>query len=65
MNHKRKGPKTTRSGCLLCKPWKAMGNSKKLLKRQDLRVIGDDQSTWGAGSGIDRQNQDGWGAGGN
>lgn len=22
MNHKRKGPKSTRAGCLMCKPWK-------------------------------------------
>ena len=22
MNHKRRGPKGTRSGCLMCKPWK-------------------------------------------
>jgi len=25
MNHKRTGPKSTRSGCLLCKPHKRQG----------------------------------------
>jgi hypothetical protein len=25
MHHKRKRPKNSRSGCLLCKPWKANG----------------------------------------
>jgi hypothetical protein len=25
MHHKRKGPKSTRSGCLLCKPHKRQG----------------------------------------
>lgn len=25
MNHKRKGPKSTRSGCLMCKPHKHQG----------------------------------------
>ncbi len=25
MNHKRKGPKSTRAGCLLCKPHKRQG----------------------------------------
>lgn len=28
MNFKRKGPKKTRSGCLMCKPHKASGNSR-------------------------------------
>jgi hypothetical protein len=27
MNHKRKRPKSTRAGCLMCKPWK-MSHSK-------------------------------------
>ena len=27
MNHKRKGPKSTRAGCLMCKPNKLQGNS--------------------------------------
>lgn len=26
MNHKRKGPKSTRAGCLLCKPSKHQAN---------------------------------------
>jgi hypothetical protein len=33
-NHKRKGPKSTRSGCLLCKPWKAQGNCQHAIKPQ-------------------------------
>ena len=35
MNHKRKGLKSTRAGCLLCKPWKVMGNRKEALRYQD------------------------------
>jgi hypothetical protein len=26
MHHKRKRPKSTRSGCLMCKPWKRQGS---------------------------------------
>jgi hypothetical protein len=26
-NHKRKGPKSTRAGCLLCKPYKRQGTA--------------------------------------
>ena len=37
-NHKRKGPKATRAGCLLCKPHKAQGNSKKAKSIQELRA---------------------------
>jgi hypothetical protein len=29
MHHKRSGPKSTRSGCLLCKPHKRQGYSEK------------------------------------
>jgi hypothetical protein len=42
MNFKRKGPKSTRSGCMLCKPHKRQGN-RRLVKvkgtpvRRDLR----------------------------
>lgn len=25
-HHKRKRPKSTRSGCLMCKPWKRQGS---------------------------------------
>ncbi|OGM71554.1 hypothetical protein A2897_01405 [Candidatus Woesebacteria bacterium RIFCSPLOWO2_01_FULL_44_24b] len=39
MNHKRKRPKSARSGCLLCKPWKVAGNSNQALKFQDLKLI--------------------------
>ena len=28
MHHKRKGPKSTRGGCLLCKPWKHQGSKR-------------------------------------
>ncbi|MCE2425680.1 MAG: hypothetical protein J4F45_11385 [Pseudomonadales bacterium] len=27
-HHKRKGPKSTRAGCLLCKPWKRQGTKR-------------------------------------
>ena len=30
MNYKRKGPKSTRSGCLLCKPHKRQGNRRRV-----------------------------------
>ncbi len=40
MNHKRKGPKSTRSGCLLCKPWKRQGNSKHAKKHSVLKHLG-------------------------
>jgi hypothetical protein len=30
MNHKRKGPKSTRNGCLLCKPHKRQGYRRKV-----------------------------------
>ncbi len=30
MNHKRKRPKNTRAGCLLCKPNKANGSKHRL-----------------------------------
>ena len=36
MHHKRKGPKSTRRGCLLCKPHKRQGS--KLSERQPHRV---------------------------
>lgn len=29
MNHKRKRPKNSRAGCLMCKFWKANGFSKR------------------------------------
>lgn len=39
MKHKRGKPKSARAGCLFCKPWKAMGNSRKAKKVNDLRKI--------------------------
>ena len=32
-HHKRRKPKNARSGCLLCKPWKANG-SKRSVRQQ-------------------------------
>ena len=47
MKHKRNGPKSTRSGCLLCKPHKRQGvrrlvKVKGLVGERDLRVPVDD-----------------------
>lgn len=36
MHHKRKGPKSTRAGCLLCKPHKRQG--AKRAERQRVAV---------------------------
>ncbi len=37
-HHKRKGPKSTRAGCLLCKPHKCQGAPMKTRRRfSDLR----------------------------
>jgi len=39
-HHKRKGPKSTRAGCLLCKPHKRQGAPKKTCRKfSDLRKI--------------------------
>lgn len=32
-HHKRKGPKSTRAGCLLCKPHKRQGAPKALRRK--------------------------------
>jgi hypothetical protein len=37
MKFKRGRPKSARAGCLLCKPWKIMGNSKNAKNIKDLR----------------------------
>ena len=37
MNFKRKRPKEARAGCLMCKPWKFMGNRKEGKGIQELR----------------------------
>ena len=37
MNHKRKGPKSTRAGCLLCKPHKRQGAPSKDRQRHNPR----------------------------
>ena len=38
MNFKRKGPKETRAGCLMCKPWKFMGNRKEGKRIQVVKM---------------------------
>jgi hypothetical protein len=38
MNHKRKRPKSTRAGCLLCKPHKHQGHRRK-VKVKGLREL--------------------------
>ena len=35
--HKRKGPKSTRAGCLMCKPHKRQG--VKIPTRQEIKAI--------------------------
>lgn len=37
MNHKRGRPKSTRAGCLLCKPHKRQGSSKKDRDKPSLK----------------------------
>ena len=53
--HKRKGPKSTRGGCLFCKPWKAEGTSPKDEQRHRLTVaidgaLRDELQAWEAAS---------------
>jgi len=48
-SRKRKGPKSTRGGCLMCKPWKRQGT--KLADRQKkigqyLSSLGDEDMGW-------------------
>lgn len=38
MNHKRKGPKSTRSGCLLCKPHKRQGVDSPRINERRARI---------------------------
>jgi len=39
-HHKRKGPKSTRAGCLLCKPQKRQGAPKKTRRKfSELRKV--------------------------
>ena len=35
-HHKRKGPKSTRSGCLLCKPYKRQGSNLSQRQRHSV-----------------------------
>lgn len=46
MHHKRKRPKSTRAGCLLCKPWKRQGTClHDRDKASDLRrrIVADEK----------------------
>jgi hypothetical protein len=36
-NHKRKGPKSTRAGCLMCKPHKHQAEHRRDRRRGDRR----------------------------
>ena len=44
-NHKRRKPKNARSGCLLCKPWKANGSkrSERMRHRDYKRLYAADR----------------------
>lgn len=45
-HHRRKGPKSTRAGCLLCKPHKRQGAGGSESKtRQDLRAETDERES--------------------
>lgn len=41
MHHKRKGPKSTRAGCLLCKPHKRQGTKRAHRQRhsENRRIV--------------------------
>jgi len=43
-HHKRKGPKSTRSGCMMCKPQKHQGEAKlsRLKPNQQRKALGLD-----------------------
>jgi hypothetical protein len=47
MNHKRKGPKQSRSGCMLCKPSKNSHNrtADRMRGKRDWRRL--EQRAWG------------------
>lgn len=38
MNFKNKRPRKSRAGCKMCKPWKALGNSKTCKHVSELRA---------------------------
>jgi hypothetical protein len=42
-HHKRKRPKNRRAGCLLCKPWKVNGFSKR---QADAEQFSDHRRRW-------------------
>lgn len=42
MNHKRKGPKSTRAGCLMCKPHKDQRRKDTAKARTRQQVRADD-----------------------
>jgi hypothetical protein len=41
-HHKRKGPKSTRAGCLLCKPHKRQGQKYKDREPMSVRRVEDE-----------------------
>ncbi|WP_370235014.1 MULTISPECIES: hypothetical protein [Henriciella] len=46
-HHKRKGPKSTRAGCLLCKPHKRQGaplQSRERFRQHAKRVAADSEA---------------------
>lgn len=44
MHHKRKRPKNSRAGCLMCKPWKVNGApTVDQLKPSENRLVQDDE----------------------
>jgi hypothetical protein len=48
MHHKRKGPKSTRAGCLLCKPHKRQGAPRAdRQKHSVLKAMGSARSPMG------------------
>ena len=55
MHHKRKGPKSTRAGCLLCKPHKRQGSP--LIQRQRPSQTKKIMATRGVLSAYFRKNQ--------
>lgn len=42
-NHKRKGPKSTRAGCLLCKPHKHQGQRARERSRRNWLSWNDEE----------------------
>jgi hypothetical protein len=45
-HHKRKGPKATRSGCLLCKPHKLPAAKKAERRRSESAALAHERRAW-------------------